>query len=155
MADIGPILLIASGVVVSRFAPWMERVRAVAPVRWPLPNAWPSSGDVVSTLRHIVAPPYYGQVPSPTVVVDQKFKLEGVVVEELSPGVRVPIPGAVLRLFYRQTGALVAKGRSDALGQFKFKGLLGGAGRYILVAALESGAPLPNAKIYDRLSAVE
>jgi hypothetical protein len=103
---------------------------------------------------HKLAPSYYGAVALGTNV-DMSYQLEGTVVEVDDDGNDVPVHNASVRLFNRQTDVIIERKLTDAAGYFIFDGLLKGDARYYIIAFYPNGNLIQNAKIYDRLTAVQ
>lgn len=105
--------------------------------------------------RHLLAPAYVGRVPLGQDV-DLTREIRGVVVEVMDDDSEVPIANAVVKLFYRQSDAIVERTMTEADGSFVFSGLIFGTGKYYAVAFYPgTGGTFPNARIYDRLTAQE
>lgn len=88
--------------------------------------------------------------------IDMRRKLEmqvRQVVDDAEPD-GVPMPGAIVSLFYRKSRALVAERRADASGVVKFHSLPYETAGYFAVAFDPDGPPEQNAKVYDKLTPV-
>lgn len=105
---------------------------------------------------HIVSPFYAGLPERFGINVNMDKEIRGLVVEVDDLGTETPIADAVVKLYYRQNDVMVAKRRSESDGSFLFTGLLTGVGLYYAVAFYPGvGGTVPNARIYDRLTAQE
>jgi len=63
-----------------------------------------------------------------------------------------PIPYAEVRLYWRETGALIQRTRSDALGAFEFKYLIDAPTAFYTLVALDPvGGDNQNALVFDKL----
>lgn len=103
---------------------------------------------------------WYGFFPTITSTaannIDMRRKLEmqvRQVVDEAEPD-GVPLPGAIVSLFYRRSRALVAEQRADANGVVKFHNMPYETAGYFAVAFDPDGPPDQNAKVYDKLTPV-
>lgn len=108
------------------------------------------SHKLVKTKRHMISPPYLGPVPLGTNI-DLTKEIRGTVVEVDDAGNETVVPGATVKLFYRQSDVLVDRVATNAIGEFVFPGLYA-LGMFYAVAVYPSGSnTAPNSKIFDRL----
>lgn len=93
---------------------------------------------------------WYGEGGAVEVAKSAAAHLSGVVMDS-----GTAVPYAAVRLYYRPTGVLIARARTDASGYFIFRGLdQADTGNFQVVALDPEGGTQYNALVLDRLTPV-